>query len=107
MKLELVLRDRLGEHGVRALTEYVDERGEVWRSDVIDTCFDRFDTTLQKRLAETELRLAQRIGATRVEFLDRLGDMRVELVRWTFAFWVGQAIVIAGAIAVLLQFVDR
>ena len=107
MKLELVLRDRLGEHGVRALEDYIDERGETWRSDVIDACFDRFDTTLQKRLAETEGRLSERISATRVEFLERLGDMRVELVRWTFAFWVGQAIVIAGAIAVLFQFVTH
>lgn len=85
---------------------------------MIDQCFDRFDATLQKRLvemegrvagrlAETEARLANRISATRVEFLDRLADLRVEVLRWTFGFWVGQAVVITGAIAAVLQFVDR
>ena len=83
---------------------------------MIDACFDRFDATLQKRLtemdtrfanrlAETEARLSERITANRVEFLDRLGDLRTELLRWTFGFWVGQAVVISGAIAVLFQLI--
>ena len=107
MKTDCVLRERLGDHGLRALTDYVEERGEDWRTEVVDACVDRFDVTLQKRLSETESRLSERISATRVEFLDRLGDLRVELLRWTFAFWVGQAIVIAGAIAVLFQSANR
>lgn len=116
MKADFVLRARLGEDGVRALTDYVEQQGETWRSDVIDACFDRFDATLQKRLtemdtrfanrlAETEARLSERITANRVEFLDRLGDLRTELLRWTFGFWVGQAVVISGAIAVLFQLI--
>lgn len=114
MKPDFVLRARLGEDGVRALADYVEQHGETWRPDVIDACFDRFDATLQKRftemdarlanrLAETEARLSERITANRVEFLERLGDLRAELLRWTFGFWVGQAVVISGAIAVLFQ----
>ena len=118
MNSDFVLRARLGEDGVRALTNYLEQQGETWRSDVVDACFDRFDVTLQKRftemdtrlanrLAETEARLADRITANRVEFLERLGDLRAELLRWTFGFWVGQAVVISGAIAVLFQLVAR
>jgi hypothetical protein len=118
MKSDFVLRARLGEDGVRALAAHLEEQGETWRSDVIDACFDRFDVTLQKRfaemdtrfanrLAETESRLSERITANRVEFLDRLGDLRAELLRWTFGFWVGQAVVISGAIAVLVQLLAR
>jgi hypothetical protein len=118
MVSERVLRERLGDEGVRAIIDCVEQRAESWRSEVIDECFDRFDATLQKRLAEmetrfatrladTEARLSDRISATRVEFLDRLADLRVEVLRWTFGFWVGQAIVISGAIAVLFQLFGR
>jgi hypothetical protein len=125
MKSDFVLRARLGEDGVRALTDYVEQHGETWRSDVVDACFDRFDATLQKRFAEmdtrladmdtrfatrlgeTEARLSERITANRVEFLERLADLRAELLRWTFGFWAGQAVVISGAIAVLFQVVSR
>lgn len=111
MKMDFVLRERMGEQGVRALADYVEDRGQTWRADVLNECFDRFDTTLQKRLTEMEVRLdarlSERIAATKVEFLDRVGDMRVELVRWTFGFWVGQAVVISGALAVLFQLLGR
>ena len=107
MKLELVLRDRLREHGVRALTDHVEQQGEAWRSAVIEECIDRFDAKLQKRLAETEARLSERIISTRVELLKKIGDMRVEVLRWTLGFWVGQAIVISGAVFVLLELVNR
>jgi hypothetical protein len=103
MKTDFVLRERLGEHGVRALEDYVEETGETWRSDVIDACFDRFDATLQRRLAETESRLSERITDSRVEFVERLAQMRVEILRWTFGFWVGQAVVVSSAIAVIFQ----
>ena len=114
MKVDFVLRERLGEPGVRALSDHIEKRGETWRSDVIDACVNRFDATLERRLAEmegrlaarlvtTEEKLSERLAAGRVEFLEKLGDLRVEVLRWTFGFWVGQAVVITGAIAVLFQ----
>ena len=115
----VALRDRLGEAGARELSDYIEQQGDVWRADAVNTCTDRFNTRLQNyagksevldgfnkvidRLADTKIELADRMSATKIELGDRLSEMRVELLRWSFAFWIGQVAVMAGAMALMFR----
>lgn len=75
------LRERLGADATYELTDYVDRSGEHWRGDVIETCTDRLDARLQ-RIEESFTRVT-----------GQMADMKVEILRWCFAFWVGQVLV--------------
>lgn len=104
----VVLRERLGEDGVRALDEYVEQRAEVWRSDVVNTCSERLDTRLQNYAGKNDVidgfsKVLDKLAETKIELADRLSNMRVEIVRWSFAFWLGQIVVIMGAIFMMFR----
>jgi hypothetical protein len=104
----VALRERLGDDGVQALDEYVEQRADAWRTDVVNACSERFDARLQNYAAKSEVvdgfaKVIDRLADTKIELADRLAQMRVELLRWSFAFWVGQLLVIAALIGVLLR----
>ena len=103
----VVLRERLGEDGVRALDDYVEQRAEVWRSDVVNICSERLDTRLQNYAGKNDVldgfnKVIDKLAETKIELADRMSNIRVELVRWSFAFWLGQILVIAAILRVLL-----
>jgi hypothetical protein len=93
--VHLALRDRLGESGTQALTEYVERNGEMWRDDVVSTCLDRTDARFHE--------YTRRIDDMVTRIVHQLGDMRVELLRWSFAFWLGQVLVMAALLKLMLQ----
>ena len=104
----VVLRERLGEDGVRALDDYVEQRAEVWRSDMVNICSDRLDTRLQNYAGKNDVldgfsKVLDKLAETKIELADRLSNMRVEIVRWSFAFWLGQIAVIMGAIFMMFR----
>ena len=37
------------------------------------------------------------------KIINKLADMRVELVRWSFAFWLGQIAVMLGAMFIMVR----
>jgi hypothetical protein len=77
----VLLRERLGHDATHGLEEYVERNGEVWRADVIQTCTDR----LESRFHHVDEGFAK--------IVNQLAEMKVELLRWSFAFWVGQVVV--------------
>jgi len=102
----VALRERLGEDGVRALDEYVERRTEVWRTEVVNTCTERFDVRLQNYAGKNDVldgfnKVIDKLADTKIELADRLSNMRVELLRWSFAFWLGQILAIAAILGVL------
>lgn len=93
----VALRDRLGEDGARGLDEYVESAGEVWRTNVINACTDRFDARLQECAKPNEMNE----GFARI--VNQLADTRVEILRWSFAFWLGQVAVIVAFMAFIAR----
>jgi len=94
--VSLVLRERLGEDGARELNDFIEQHEDIWRADVVNTCTDRFDA----RLHDYSKRSDVYEGFERI--VNKLADLRVELLRWSFAFWVGQIVVIAALLRFLL-----
>jgi hypothetical protein len=45
----------------------------------------------------------RRIDDMVTRIVHQLGDMRVELLRWSFAFWLGQVLVMAALLKLMLQ----
>ena len=102
----MALRERLGEDGVRALDEYVEHRSEVWRTDVVNSCAERLDTRLQHYAGKHDVfdgfnKVVDKLADTKIELAERLSNMRVELLRWSFAFWLGQILAVAAILQVL------
>jgi len=102
----VALRDRLGEDGARALSEYVEQHAELWRADVVSSCTERIDTRLQHYAGKNDVldgfnKVVDKLADTKIELSDRLSNMRVEMLRWSFVFWLGQILAIAAILRVL------
>lgn len=93
----VALRERLGENATHAFYEYIEDSGERWRRDVTTACTERMDLRMEnlasrEDLAEGFARIAR-----------EMGNIRVELLRWSFAFWIGQVAATAGLMALLIR----
>ena len=93
----LALRDRLGENGVRDLETYIEQHEENRRTDVVNRITERLDF----RMSECAKRNEMTDGFSRV--VSQMADMKVELLRWSFAFWIGQLAVIAMLLSYMLR----
>jgi len=93
----IALRDRLGENGTHSLHDYVGSCGELWRQDVITACNERMDLRLERFALREDL--IEGFAQIRQE----MSALRVELLRWTFAFWLGNFATTAGLMALLIR----
>jgi hypothetical protein len=93
----VTLRERLGEEASHDLFECLGQQGEAWRKDVITACTERLDVRVE--------RFALREDVIRgfAEIRQEMAALRVELLRWSFAFWIGQVATTAGLMALLIR----
>ncbi len=91
------LRERLGEDAAYAFHDYIESSGEHWRNDVITACSERMDVRIERFALREDL--IQGLSEIRQE----MAILRVELLRWSFAFWVGQVATTAGLMALLIR----
>lgn len=105
-----VLREKLGPEGAQALVELLNRSGRETRDEVVLLAEERFgrrvaeaEARFERRLAETVVSLETRLGGlaegmasleTRVA--DRIAAAETRLLRWTFAFWTTQFILLLG-----------
>ena len=93
----VALRERLGEDATRAFYDYIESSSENWRRDVTTVCTERMDLR-QEHLASRQDLVE---GFARVR--EEMASLRVELLRWSFAFWIGQVAATAALMALLIQ----
>jgi len=93
----LALRDRLGEHGVRDLENYIEQHEQNRRTGVVNQITERLDF----RMNECAKRNEMIDGFSRI--VDRMADMKSELVRWSFVFSIGQVAVIMALLSYMLR----
>lgn len=93
----VALRDRLGEDGARALSEYMEQHADTWRTDVVNSCIERVDGRLHTYARRDD------VAEGFEKIINKLADLRVELVRWSFASWLGQIAVIMGAMFMMFR----
>lgn len=97
----VALRERLGDEAAHAFHDYIESSGEHWRNDVINACTERMDLRIERFALREDL--IQGLAAIRQE----MSALRVELLRWTFAFWLGQMATTAGLMALWIKLLER
>ncbi|HUQ87593.1 MAG TPA: hypothetical protein VM096_08550, partial [Vicinamibacterales bacterium] len=93
----LALRDRLGDNGVRDLETYIEQHEENRRTGVVNQITER----LGFRIKECAKRDDVIDGFARIG--NQMSDNKVELLRWSFAFWIGQVTVIFMLLSYMLK----
>jgi len=102
--------EALGDDVANELVEWFNQVDATYRGelrDLNDLNFARFDARVGERLAEFETRVDRRFAEfdvalerrfARLEGLleRRLGETKSELIRWSFAFWVGATLAVIG-----------
>ena len=112
------LRDKLGHEASEDLATALEDA----KQEMLVASHDRFESRLavvaaelRAELMRTQADLRQEIAAgdaalrvVLVEGLSKIrcemGDLRADVLRWSFAFWVGQIIAMATLLAVMLRF---
>jgi len=92
-----VLRQHLGADASHELNEYIGQYGDAWRKDVMAGCTDRIDVRIERFALREDL--VNGLAGIRQE----LAATRVELLRWSFAFWIGQVTATAALMALLIR----
>ena len=91
------LRERLGDDASKALNEYVERSGEEWRGRVLEVCGERVEGRMHLYADRNEVV----DGFARIAA--QMADMKVEILRWSFAFWLGQVAVMAALLAFMTK----
>lgn len=61
------------------------------------------ETRLTDRIAQSEGTLRQEIGALEVRMERGFGALRADVLRWSFAFWIGQVVATTAIMSALLR----
>jgi hypothetical protein len=96
------LRQRLGDAGSVALADVLDERDHVLTSMVTDRFERRLTEECGKLRAEVRAEIATLHAELRADFRIGLADVRADFIKWSFLFWIGQAVTVVGTVAGLL-----
>jgi len=80
-----VLREKLGADGAEALAQLLNQSALGMQDATLSLAEERFERRLADELGKLELRLTE-----------RMASLETRLLRWAFAFWVGQFAVLLG-----------
>lgn len=64
---------------------------------MVNTCIERVDGCFHTYASRDD------VAEGFEKIINKLADLRVELVRWSFAFWLGQIAVIMGAMFMMFR----
>lgn len=85
----VVLKEKLSNEGLIELDVALDEIGQQWKENVLETAADRF-----------ERHLSQEISAVRIE----IATSRLSIIRWVAGLLIAQAGVIIGTVFAMMTF---
>jgi|SRR5262249_7035506 len=86
------LRERLGREATLGLLELIETKQMAWSDRVLTITVERF-----------ERRLAEEIASFRVAIVREIQEVRVDVIRWMFAFWIGQFFAFAGLLTFFMS----
>ena len=128
------LRERLGAEATGGLLHVLDVAQHDWRDDVLSLAAERFErrlaevgsslrvqiahsegalrhemgqleVRLRDELAHVDGRLRQDLSQMELRIIREIGNSRFDLLKWTFAFWIGQVVAMSAIMATMLRIV--
>jgi hypothetical protein len=126
------LRERLGPEATSGLVELPGIAQREWSAEVIEVSVDRFErrlgaetagvrhdmttgfaavrremtegfATLRQEMTEGFAQVRQEMTAEFAAVRREMADMRFDLLKWSFVFWIGQVLAIAGIMSLMLR----
>ena len=107
------LLERLGEPASADLSDVLEAHRIASTEAAMTQCGERFERRLVEETATLRLETAQLRGEMREGFAELRREMtevrremvegRLDLLKWAFAFWVGQLAAVAGIVGALLR----
>ena len=111
------LLEALGEPAAVSLTEALSAHQRESTEAAMTQCGERFERRLVEETSKLRLEMTEWRGEMREGFADvrremadvrrdlsrQMSEGRFELLKWAFAFWVGQLAAVGGIVAVLLR----
>ena len=97
------LRERLGREATLGLLEVIETKQMSWSDRVVSIIGERFERRLAEELASFRVAVVREMQQVRVE----IHEVRVDVIKWMFAFWVGQFFAYAGLLAFFLSGAGR
>ena len=97
-QLPVELRHRLGDAGSVALADVLDERDRALTNIVTE----RFEHRLTEECGKLRAEMSILRAELRADFRVGLADVRADFIKWSFIFWIGQAVTVVGTVAGLL-----
>ena len=94
LKLSERFYQKFGHELVDEMVNWFNETDSTYRTELRelnDLNFARFDAKLEQRLSEVKS-----------ELHDEIADLRANLVKWMFAFWIGQAGLTVGLVLLVV-----
>ena len=98
-RMPAALRERLGDSATLGLLELLESERHTWSEQVFSVATDRFERRLIEEVSGLRTELHDGLASVRAE----IATTRVELLKWSFAFWVGQVAVMAGLLSFMLR----
>jgi hypothetical protein len=86
------LRERLGDDGVDALVDLINQALIEQKNGVIAFVEEKFERRLSEEISKLEVKLVERISSVE----SKISEVKADLIKWMFIFWVGQVAVILG-----------
>src|SRR5688572_19543384 len=115
------LRARLGPEAIAGLLSLLDATRREWTAEVTALAPERFERRLTEEISGVRVSMAQSESGLRVEIArlreelradiravdaslrQAMADLRFDLLKWSFAFWIGQVIAVAGIMGLMLR----
>jgi len=94
--LSAALLERLGRQATVDLLDVIEAKQIAWSDRVLSVTVERF-----------ERRLSEEIGRFRVDMIREIHDVRWDVIKWMFAFWIGQFFAVAGLLAFMFRCTGR
>ena len=95
------LKPRLGEEEARSLLEFIEstvEQRAVTKADLQQAI-----ASLREEMRQLEGALREEIRQGDASLREEIQKVRADLIKWSFAFWVGNVAVLSGIMFALLR----
>lgn len=112
VKLSERFYQKFGHEVVDEMVNWFNEVDATYRGDLRELNelnFARFDAKLEQRVTQSEARLEQRLADVKAELRQEIAQVRVDLgalgstlIKWMFAFWIGQAGLTIGLVFLVI-----
>jgi len=87
------LKPKLGEEEARVLVEYIQEAVKEPRADL----------ATRSDLAVLKADLEGRMDVLKADLGRQIESVKADLIKWTFAFWIGNIAVISGIVFAIVR----